>query len=154
VLDEGPRDPGTYRFPFDGSDASLAEGTWRWTIASTDDLGAASTAERTFSIDRTLGPLRVSPAVLPVKKHGGTLTVSTDLARAATLTLQIETPAGVVVATETARGAAGPATIGWDGLAAGAPVRSGRYVAHVFAKSAVGTADLQVPFTIRRVAGK
>ncbi len=157
VVDEGPREPGTYRFPFTGLDVSgvaLPEGGWRWAIAATDELGAASAADRAFSLDKTLGPLRVEPAVLRLKKDGGTLTVSTDLARAAALTLQIETPLGVVVATETSRAGAGPASIAWDGLAAGTAARSGRYVAHLFAKSAVGTSDLQVAFTIRRVAGK
>lgn len=154
VLDEGTHDPGIYRFPFDGADGALPEGTWRWTIGSTDDLGAVSTAERTFTIDRTLGPLRVSPAVLRVGKKGGTLTVATTLRRSAALTLQIETPGGVVVAVATARAGAGPAAIAWNGLVAGAPARAGGYVAHVLAKSAVGISELQVPFTIRRAAAK
>jgi hypothetical protein len=157
VVDEGPRDPGSYRFPFTGVDATgtaLPEGTWRWTVAATDELGAASTADRSFSLDKTLGSLHVEPATMRLKKKGGTLTVDAELTRPATLTLRIETPLGVVVDTVTGRADAGPAALTWDGLLPGGAARSGRYVARLIAKSSVGTADLQAPFSIRRVAGK
>jgi hypothetical protein len=158
VLDDGPREPGTYTFPFTGVDAAgapLAEGAWRFAVAATDDRGLASTADRTFSLDRTLGPLRLDTTLVRVGKTGGTLTVSTELTRAAELTLQIETPAGVVVATAKAQAGAGTAAIRWNGRTVdGQPARSGRYVAHLLARSAVGTSDLQVAFAVRRVAGK
>jgi hypothetical protein len=144
VVDEGPRDPGSYRFPFAGVDANgapLVEGTWRWTVAATDDTGAASTADRSFTVDRTLGPAKVARA-------GRTVTVSTELSRAAALTLEVETPLGVVVATATARAAAGPASVSWDGRVAGSPAPAGRYVAHLVAKSAVGTSDVRLPFAL------
>jgi exopolysaccharide biosynthesis protein len=158
VVDEGARDPGTYRFPFTGTDATtgvaLPEGAWRFAVAATDDTNVPSTADRAFSLDKTLANLRVAPQTMRVKKTGGTLTVSADLSRPATLTLQIETPLGVVVDTVTSRGGAGPAEIAWDGLAANGAARAGSYVARLIAKSAVGTSDLQAPFSIRRVAGK
>jgi exopolysaccharide biosynthesis protein len=157
VVDEGAREPGVYRFPFTGADATgaaLPEGAWRWAIAATDETGAASGADRSFSLDKTLASIRVAPQTMRVKKSGGTLTVGTELSRAATLTLQIETPLGVVVDTVTERAGAGPATATWDGIAAGGPVRSGRYVARLIAASSVGTSDLQAPFSVRRVAGK
>jgi exopolysaccharide biosynthesis protein len=157
VVDEGPREPGSYRFPFSGLDATgtaLPEGAWRWAIAATDETGAASTADRSFSLDKTLANVRVEPQTLRVQRSGGTLTVGADLARPATLTLQIETPLGVVVATVAGRAGAGPAAVTWNGLAPGGPARSGRYVARLIAKSAVGSSDLQAPFSIRRMAGK
>jgi hypothetical protein len=157
VVDEGPREPGIYRFPFAGVDAAgsaLPEGAWRWAVAATDETGAASTADRAFSLDRTLANLRVEPQTMRLKQSGGTLTVGAELARAAALTLQIETPLGVVVDTVSDRAGAGSASVTWDGLAAAGPARSGSYVARLIAKSAAGTSDLQAPFTIRRVSGK
>jgi hypothetical protein len=154
VLDDGPRDPGTYRFPFAGPDAA-AEGTWRFAVTATDDRGLASSADRSFTLDRTLGPPRVDPALVRVGKQGGSLTVSAQLTRAAQLTLQIETPGGVVVATAKGQGGPGTAAIRWNGRTVdGQPARSGRYVAHLLARSAVGTSDQEVAFTVRRVAGK
>jgi flagellar hook assembly protein FlgD len=158
VLDDGAREPGTYTFPFTGLDetgAPLPEGTWKLAVAATDDRGVPSSADRTFTLDKTLGPLRLDTTVVRVGKTGGTLTVSTDLTRAAQLTLQIETPTGVVVAAAKAQAPAGAASIRWDGRTVdGQPARAGGYVAHLFAKSAVGTSDLRVAFTVRRVAGK
>jgi hypothetical protein len=154
VVDEGPRDPGLYRFPFTGSDAAglaLPEGAWRWTVRATDETGAASSAEQLFSYDLTLGAIRVAPALLDLRRPGATLAVTAQLARAAELKLQIETAGGVVVATVAARAAAGRGEIAWDGkLAGGSPAPAGRYVAHLFATSAVGTSDLTAPFTVRR----
>src|SRR6185503_5302151 len=92
VLDETTRDPGTYRFAFTGADAggaALPEGTWRWTVSATDDRGVASSAERQFSLDRTLGGLRVAPQSLRLPRSAGksnagpTLTVTATLERAA-----------------------------------------------------------------------
>jgi hypothetical protein len=57
----------------------------------------------------------------------------------------------VGVATVATRAAAGRGEIAWDGkLAGGSPAPAGRYVAHLFATSAVGTSDLTAPFTVRR----
>jgi hypothetical protein len=154
VLDDGPRDPGTYSLPFAGSDAAT-EGTWRFAVTATDDRGLASSADRSFVLDRTLGPLRLDPTLVRVGKQGGSLTVSTDLTRPAQLTLQIETAGGVVVAAAKGQAAAGTAAVRWNGRTVdGQPARSGRYVAHLFARSEVGTSDQQVAFTVRRVAGK
>jgi hypothetical protein len=154
VVDEGPREPGTYRFPFAATDATgapLPEGAWRWTVSATDDTGASSTAERTFSYDLTLGSIGVVPALLQLSKKGAALTVTAQLTRAAELRLQIETPQGTLVATVTGRAQAGAAEVAWDGrLAGGAVAPSGRYVARLFATGAAGTSDLQVPFSIRR----
>lgn len=149
VVDEGPRDPGVYRLPFATTDAAgvaLPEGAWRWTVSATDDTGASSTAERSFSYDLTLGAIRAETV-------GATLTVTAQLSRAAALRLQIETLQGAVVATVTERAQAGAAEIAWDGRGAGVPAPSGRYVAHLFATGAAGTSDLLAPFSLRRAPG-
>jgi hypothetical protein len=153
-VDAGPRDPGSRTFSFTGADATgatLPEGAWRWTVTATDDTGAASTAERSFSYDRTLGAIRVDPATLQVQpKAPAQLTVSAQLTRPAQLKLVVETPQGVAVATVAGKGSAGAAEITWDGrLTGGMPAPAGRYVAHLFATSAVGTSDLAAPFAVR-----
>src|SRR5436305_15086086 len=63
-LDSGQKPAGRYHLTWDGTDAvgaPAAEGTYHWNVSATDDLGRASTHDRRFSLDRTLGFLRVSP---------------------------------------------------------------------------------------------
>ncbi|MGZ4352656.1 MAG: phosphodiester glycosidase family protein, partial [Gaiellaceae bacterium] len=136
VVDTGHRDPGVYRFPFTGTDATglpLPEGAWRWHVDATDDGGAASTAERPFSYDLTLGSLRAAGR-----------TVTARLMRAADVTLQIETATGVPVGSVVRRAQPpGPLRLRWDGKAP-----PGRYVARLVARSSVGTSELQVPVVL------
>jgi hypothetical protein len=136
VVDAGHRDPGVYRFPFTGADAAglpLPEGGWRWHVDATDDSGAPSSAERSFSYDLTLGSLRAAGR-----------TATARLTRTADVTLRIETASGVPVGSvvRTAQ-PAGPLRIRWEGKAL-----PGRYVATLSAKSSVGTSELQAPVVI------
>jgi hypothetical protein len=154
VVDEGPREPGSRTFPFTGADAAgarLPEGTWRWTVTASDETGAVSTAERSFSYDSTLAAIRVAPATLTVRRGAAaTLTVSAQLSRPAGLTLAIETVEGVAVDTVTGKSAAGTAELGWDGrLAGGTLAPPGRYVAHLVASGSAGTSDLAAAFAVR-----
>lgn len=137
-------DPGTYTFRYSTFDS---EGTWQWQVAATDDLGRASTAERTFRYDTTLHGLAVP------RSARGRLAVAFTLARSAAVTLRIETPSGVPVRTVAAgRLAPGSHSVAWDGrLAAGTRAFGGTYVAHVGATSSVGTSDLSASFVFRRV---
>lgn len=158
VVDEGHRDPGTYTFPFTGLDpagAPLPEGAWRWHVDATDAQGAASSADRDFAFDTTLAAAQVSPQLLRVGRSGGSVTVTAQLARPADVTLRIETAFGSTVRELAAPGRpAGALRLSWDArLPKGQLVHSGRYVARLLAKSAVGTSELSAPFTIRRVAG-
>lgn len=135
--------PGTYQFSFDAFDA---EGTWRWNVVATDDLGRQSTAERTFRYDTTLQGLAA-----PKLAHGSAA-IRFRLTRPATVKAQIETAGGVVVAT-LANGAlpAGDQIVTWDGtLPQGTRAYSGTYAAHVFATTASGTSDLSTQFSYRR----
>src|SRR5207244_3840895 len=64
-LDSGQKPAGRYHLTWDGTDATgapAAEGTYHWNVSATDDLGRASTHDRRFSLDRTVGFLRISPA--------------------------------------------------------------------------------------------
>jgi hypothetical protein len=148
---------GTYPLAFTGLRADGTpeiEGTWRWLITATDDLGRASTVERDFSLNLTLGFPKTVGGALPVPRAQPRAVASFNLTRAALVTPRIETTSGVVLRT-LPRESDSPGTlqVTWDGVTkTGAVVYSGRYVAHVFAKNAIGTADLSVPFTVRRVS--
>lgn len=149
--------PGTYPFQWNGRKADGSpeqEGLWRFTVGAVDDLGRASSIERDFSLDLTLGsPATIAPA-LTVPRAKPRPVASFALTRRARVTTRIETTSGVVVR-RLGTATAGPGTlaVAWDGKAAsGATVYSGRYVAHVIAASPIGTSELTAPFTVRRRA--
>ncbi len=141
-VDAGPRQPGSFRFSATALDV---EGTWHWKVDATDDQNRASTADRTFQVDYTLTALKV-----PTIAHA--LTVGFTLTRPASVTLQIETKAGSVVASlPAAQLEAAAQSLSWDDTtSAGTTAPPGQYVARVIVTSAVGTANLSAPFTLRR----
>jgi len=147
--------PGTYPLQWNARRADGSpeqEGAWHLTVAATDDLGRASSIERDFSLDLTLGsPAAITPALtVPRRKPRAVATFT--LTRAARVTTRIETPSGVIVR-KLGTTVAGPGTItvAWDGKAvSGGTVSSGSYVAHVIAASAIGTSELTATFTVRR----
>jgi hypothetical protein len=144
VLEQAvPHPPGTYQQSYGTFDK---EGTWRWEVVATDDLGRQSTAERTFRFDTTLQGL-VAPKVAR-----GSAAIRFRLTRPATVKAQIETTGGVVVATlSSASLPAGDQTVTWNGsLPQGTRAYAGTYVAHVFATTATGTSDLVTQFSYRR----
>ena len=135
---------GTYRFPLA---ATAPEGTWRFVVDSTDDLGRTSQAERSFSLNNTLASLTVGAV-----RRGGTVTGSFTLSRPAQVRGTILTASGAPLRTLAPRSlAAGPGTITWNGRSTyGSLVRAGRYQLRVTASNAVGTVSLITPFTITR----
>lgn len=145
TVDSGARDPGTYRFTWSSFDA---EGTYHWYVSASDDQNQRSVADETFQYDLTLSHLRA-----PKVAHARTgVAVRFDLARSATVTLQIETPAGAVVRTlPPVELQAGANVVRWDGtLSDGSTAAyAGAYVARVTAVSAVGTIVLTAPFALR-----
>jgi hypothetical protein len=134
--------PGSYPFTFGTYDV---EGTWHWHVQATDDLGRASTIDRSFQYDTTLRAL-TAPRLAT-----GSLRASFTLSRPARVTLQIETRTGIVLrALPAASLPAGPQQLVWDGsLPHGTKAYAGTYVAHVFATSSVGNSDLVVQFGFR-----
>jgi len=135
--------PGSYTFT---APAFTVEGTWHWNVTATDDLGQASTVDRTFRYDTTLTGL-TAPRVAT-----GTAAIRFTLSRPATVKLQIETQGGIVIETLPAASLqAGAQSLAWDGsLTTGTRAYAGEYVAHVFVTSSVGTSDLSVPFSYKR----
>jgi hypothetical protein len=145
-LDSGEKAPGRYHLTWDGTDAAGApapEGTYHWNVSATDDLGRASTHDRRFTLDRTLGFLRVS---------AGARHVDFTLTRDATVRVTIETRFGGILRT-VASGLrpAGAVTARWNGRdGRGKRVRTGTYVVHVSVTSPIGLSQLRAPLRIGR----
>jgi hypothetical protein len=135
--------PGTYSFTAGTFDH---EGTWRWDVSATDDLGRTSTIEGTFRFDTTLQALAV-PRVAR-----GTMRVGFTLTRPAQLTLRIETRSGVLLrALPTSALQPGASSIRWDGrLPGGTLAFAGTYVARLLVASEVGTSERSVSFRFHR----
>ena len=145
-LDAGQKPPGRYRFTWNGTDAAGApavEGRWHWSVTAVDDLDRTSTAERTFTVDRTLGFVRVSRSARMI---------SFTLTRDATIRVTIETRSGEILRTvATGPRAAGTVTIRWNGRdGRRRRVAPGTYLVHVAATSTIGGTQLRVPVLIRR----
>jgi flagellar hook assembly protein FlgD len=156
VLDGGAKGPGVYRFSWNGTNADgtpAAEGQWRLSATATDDQGQTTTADRLFSLNRTLGGLSVSPALVRVGR-GGRLTASFTLTRPARVTATLRSRSGAVVAAiaRSVQRGAGRQTLTWNGRAGTRYVPSARYVVRIRAANEVGAAELDAPVTIRRVA--
>jgi hypothetical protein len=145
-LDSGQKPAGRYHLTWDGTDATGApapEGVYHWDVSATDDLGRASTYDRKFTLDRTLGFLRVS---------ANARRVVFTLSRDATVRVTIETRFGAIMRT-IARGVrhTGAVTVRWNGRdGRGKRVRRGTYVVHVSVTSPIGLSQLRAPLRIRR----
>jgi hypothetical protein len=147
VLDEGAKTTvGTYRFQWAGPGA---EGTWRFVVDATDDLGRASTAERPFSLNTTLGALRVETATATRRVP---LRASFTLSRPAQVRPAILSATGAVVRALAPRNlTAGGQRVTWNGRNAyGSLVHTGRYQVRVTAQNEVGSVSQTAPFAFRR----
>ena len=148
--------PSTYAFEWNGRTADGAlelEGPWRWVVSATDDRGQASSVERPFSLNTTLGFGRAVAPALSVPRRRARAVAQFELARPASVTTRIETLSGAVIrkADPAVTLQAGPASVTWDGKTSkGATVHSGTYVARMTAKNAAGSVALTSKFTVRR----
>jgi hypothetical protein len=145
-LDAGQKQPGWYRLSWDGKDATDAvapEGRYRWSVSAGDDLGRASTADRTFTLDATLGFLRVGR---------NARTIAFTLARDALIRVTVEDARGDILRTVAAGPRpAGPVTVRWNGRDGRRKLlRRGSYVVRVAATSPVGLSELRHPVRIER----
>ena len=159
TIDSGERKPGLYKFAFAGGTrsnrvgAAEPEGRYRWSITAVDADGRRSTAERSFSLNNTLGFLSVQPSPMTVRrKRGGRLLIGFTLTRPAGVSVTITSKTGQllrVVRNFNAR--AGKTALVWNGkYPNGKPVFAGTYVAKVVATNSVGRAELARSFRVRR----
>jgi hypothetical protein len=148
------RAPGTYRLSWPGRrpDGSLEQlGRWRWVVSAQDDTGRVSTVERAFSVNDTLGFLRLRPSLLRVGRGGARLVATVRLARPARVVLSIETKNGAVLRRITRSARAGVVSLSWNGRTArGGLVYTGSYVARVRSVNAAGTMELERTFAVQR----
>jgi hypothetical protein len=136
TLAQDAEQPGIHTLQWDG--AGAAEGSWRFSVAATDDLGRPTTADRQFALNETLGALAVTSG-------GSGLTAAFQLAHAATVTVTVEKSNGIVLATLVSKKLQpGPQTFAW----AGHPGTGDRV--RVVAVNAIGKATLLSPLLSRR----
>ena len=128
--------PGVHTLQWDGSGA--VEGSWRFVVSSVDDTGRTTTADRTFALNQTLGALQVA------RSNGG-LTASFALSHPAAVTVTVEKPNGIVLATLLSKKLdAGRQTAAWTGRTVDG------YRVRVVASNSIGKATLLAPVTARR----
>jgi hypothetical protein len=142
TLANGMESPGLQTVEWDG--AGAPEGAWTFAVTATDDRNVTTSAQRTFSLDDTLGSLALRTG------SRGLPTATFQLARTAAVIVRIERPNGVPVATlRLGSLAAGPQHATWRGLIGRRPAPRGRYRMEIVAKSSVGTSSLAAPFSFR-----
>jgi Phosphodiester glycosidase len=164
------RTPGTYRVAFPPSEIpvpgsskvkaraaqDVEEGAWKLTVDSVDDQTRISSASQEFTVNNTLGFLKLSRNRF-VLHPGGTLRLNAGvtLTRPARVTVTVETPGGVLLRRLSRRVfQPGRAVWSWDGHTVGgkAYAYSGSYLIHISAQNGLGTVDLARPFTLLRAA--
>jgi hypothetical protein len=173
------REPGTYEIPFPPvppppppppSDPNLppspvppepepspqAEGRWALSLSSTDDQGLTSSAVRRFTVNSTLGFVRVEPARLVLPPRGATETIRWTQTRSARVKVTVETTEGVLIRIAALRRfEPGEQAVTWNGRqATGKLAAGGRYVVRVAATNELGSVTLEQPLAVRRIAGK
>jgi hypothetical protein len=151
TLAQDAEQPGIHTLDWSGEGA--AEGSWRFTVAATDDQGRTTTAERTFALNNTLGSLVAAPAQAQLRpKARDVLAATFNLTHPANVTATVENRAGIVAATLLSRKLnAGPQRIVWDGrTSTGSLAQTGEYEVRVVATNSIGTASLVSRFIARR----
>ena len=155
TLVQDTEQPGVHTIDWNAETAAglpEVEGAWKFTVTATDDQGRTTSADRQFSLDDTLGALQATPAAAQLQPGATAVTASFQLAHPATVTVTIETRAGIVIATLLdGKLQPGPQQVPWDGRTwTGSLAFTGAYQVHVTAQSSSGEVSLVVPFTAHR----
>jgi flagellar hook assembly protein FlgD len=151
TLVQDAEQPGLHTLDWDGKDA--AEGTWRFVVTGTDDLGRATSAERTFALNDTLGSVAVSPASAQLRPGASeVVAVSFELVHPGNVTVTVEKRSGIVIATLLSKQLdPGPQRVVWNGrLSTGSLATTGEYQVRVAVANSIGKATVTAPFTARR----
>jgi hypothetical protein len=137
---------GVHTFAWNGTLASVRqpEGAWTFTVTATDDRSVTTTAQRTFSLDDTLGSLRLSAN----SAHGET--ASFVLSRQADVVVAIERRNGIALASfRRPHLAAGAHKYVWRRRIGRARAKKGRYLMRIDATSTIGTSSLVARFALK-----
>jgi hypothetical protein len=138
------RAPGTYEVPLP---TALTEGRWQLDVSATDDQARISTARQSFTVNNTIGDVKLSRRGF-VARQGGRQYVQAGvtLTRPARLTVTVETrTGGVKVATIAVRRLQqGRFLVRWNGTtrAGKAFVYGGNYVLRFRAANELGVVEL------------
>jgi hypothetical protein len=145
--DRGERQPGTY--PLEPDLTGRAEGRWRWVVNATDEQGNRSEAQRTFTINSTLGFLELSAERV---RRGRGVGVSFRVAHGARIRVTVEGPGGSPARTILAGPREpGELELSWNGrTAAGKPVPVGTYTIRVRAENRYGSVQLTDSVVVRK----
>jgi Phosphodiester glycosidase/FlgD Ig-like domain len=143
--------PGSYPVPFPPTGASPASGAWSLEVKAVDDLGQASAMTRTFTVDDTLGFLRVPP-LRAVPSNGREIPITWRLSRPARASLTVLDSAGRLVRRLLggARLDTGEQRVVWDGLGPNRARLAGRFTIRVVAASDIGRSELTASIVLRR----
>ena len=161
------REPGTYEVAFppvpadpNAPPAEPAEGRWQLEVAATDDIGRASRTRERFSVNNTLGDVKLARRAITVRARGKQFQqAGVDVTRPARLRVTVETRSGVRVATIAVRRIQEPGRflVRWRGTTRGgrALVYGGNYVLRFRAANELGVVELTSrPFKVVRAAVK
>jgi hypothetical protein len=146
------RQPGVVEVPFPAAPGVPPSGRWTLAVRAVDDLGRETAMSRSFTVDTTLGFLRVRK-LLFLPPAGREHVIAWRQGRAARVRVTIEDASGTVVRTLALRRyRSGPRQVVWNGLdRSRARVAGGRYAVRVVARSALGTTELSTTVRVRRV---
>jgi hypothetical protein len=149
--------PGTHAVAFPPASsrgAAVAEGPWTFTVSATDDQGVASSATRRFTVNSTIGFLRVTPPAVALPPHGRQIRISWRQSRDAWVRIRVETMRGVVLR-RVANASYGPGlhAVFWNGIRKdGKRAFGGTYRVVATAANAVGSVSLERLLRLHRVA--
>jgi Phosphodiester glycosidase/FlgD Ig-like domain len=137
------------------SNPGMANGRWRWVVEATAAAtGAHTQMNRGFTVNKTLGHLRLSDSLIRLKpRRGARLDASVTVTRSARLDVEVLGADGRVrrVLFEGERGP-GRHSWRWNGRnAAGELVRSGTYTIRVVAHNELGAVSLRRSVRVVRV---
>jgi hypothetical protein len=137
--------------------AAPAEGRWRLDVSAVDDLGRTSTTREQFTVNNTLGDVRLSRSTIVARLRGGqVMQAGVTVTRPAQLTITAETASGVRVSTVAVqRVQPGRFLARWNGTTRGgrALVYGGSYVLRIRAVNDLGTTELaSKPFRVVKPA--
>jgi flagellar hook assembly protein FlgD len=147
--------PGVHTIPWNAETTAgtpEVEGNWKFTVATVDDQGHATSADREFDLNDTLGSLQVTPPAARLHAKTTALTATFQLAHPASVIATIETRSGIVIATLLdAKLQPGSQQVVWDGkTGTGSLAFTGQYQVRVVATNSIGAVSLIAPFVARR----
>jgi hypothetical protein len=155
------REPGTYDVAFPptvvppAQAVPPAEGRWTFTVSAADDQGVASTTTRRFSVNSTIGSLRIAPRTLLLPPGGRELRIGWTQARIARISVRVETMQGILLRKVTqATYQPGENSVVWNGIRKdGRRAYGGLYRVVVIAHNRIGSVSLEQKLRVRRIAG-